>query len=625
MAAHLAAAGSHPLVQDAAGGRLASRHAAALTASGFRRDALWNSSPPNFPEIPIVSKPAPPSGPVVCISPMLASSSRVVSFRRSSRLPAIFTPSSLSSSAASSSSSLSPPPLVDLPPSASLSALTKLQQQPTPPAKPQNNIFPRSNHIADPLTFFDEEGNLIPGVVPPPLGEGIVFFYPAQHAKALRELDAPVEEENRADDEANGPAEGILPSEDLPTNSNMKRAKQYICPVENCGRRFADRSGLKYHNLSHTGERRYKCDQCPSTFKVNTQLTAHRTKVHAENRDAKTCNDCGRAYLRNHSCQKAVPTKSNKRKRISGGEDASEDEESSNSAGRLDLDDPDNGYSGDDPDDEPLPAQMATLQVVSDETKNASTEDSTVKTDMLTEGLDRDDDSPLAAKVNAIGPSHPRPCPNKGCSATFTDSAAFISHMLNHSSISRPSFKTKFPPGISFKAEELNTGGVQYTCGVCGDGYDSYNYLALHTQQVHGASLSTSRDPLADLIMKSEINPTTGEPLDPFNDLERLESKNARGNYYVQCIFCQKKFYRKNDIKSHLVSHSVDRPFGCEVAQCEAAFARRHDLFRHYRMKHHVSPPPSLGNSTNISAESAGAGGMVGSGGLNKRHRVSSS
>ncbi|KAI8851071.1 hypothetical protein BC829DRAFT_368754 [Chytridium lagenaria] len=45
---------------------------------------------------------------------------------------------------------------------------------------------------------------------------------------------------------------------------------------------------------------------------------------------------------------------------------------------------------------------------------------------------------------------------------------------------------------------------------------------------------------------------------------------------------CAKTFSRLHNLKSHLKTHTPDKPFGC--AYCSLAFRRNHDLKRHMRL-----------------------------------------
>ena len=53
--------------------------------------------------------------------------------------------------------------------------------------------------------------------------------------------------------------------------------KQYVCAVEGCGKRFLDSSKLKRHSLTHTGERPFLCpfEGCGKRFSLDFNLRSH--------------------------------------------------------------------------------------------------------------------------------------------------------------------------------------------------------------------------------------------------------------------------------------------------------------------------------------------------------------
>ena len=53
--------------------------------------------------------------------------------------------------------------------------------------------------------------------------------------------------------------------------------KQYMCQVEGCGKRFLDSSKLKRHSLTHTGERPFLCpfEGCGKRFSLDFNLRSH--------------------------------------------------------------------------------------------------------------------------------------------------------------------------------------------------------------------------------------------------------------------------------------------------------------------------------------------------------------
>lgn len=53
----------------------------------------------------------------------------------------------------------------------------------------------------------------------------------------------------------------------------------------------------------------------------------------------------------------------------------------------------------------------------------------------------------------------------------------------------------------------------------------------------------------------------------------------VHGNPRLQCDICLRQFKEARKLKSHLTTHSGDRPFKCN--QCPKGFTYRYGLLRH--------------------------------------------
>ena len=105
-----------------------------------------------------------------------------------------------------------------------------------------------------------------------------------------------------------------------------------------------------------------------------------------------------------------------------------------------------------------------------------------------------------------------------------------------------------------------------------------------------GPGASSSRDPSPNRIEKNRRSSTSSVPSrDYILDLADPERPNASPNAgqtrvqkhpaTFQCNLCPKRFTRAYNLRSHLRTHTDERPFVCTV--CGKAFARQHDRKRH--------------------------------------------
>jgi uncharacterized C2H2 Zn-finger protein len=109
--------------------------------------------------------------------------------------------------------------------------------------------------------------------------------------------------------------------------------------------------------------------------------------------------------------------------------------------------------------------------------------------------------------------------------------------------------------------------GEQHRCPHCSTTFRRYHNLKSHLL-THLPENITDRLALRESAVLSDRQPTPVVPESP--------AKERR------CPYCSTTFERSQDFKTHLLTHSQEKPYVCQT--CDARFQRLHDLKRHNKL-----------------------------------------
>ncbi|KAI1083223.1 hypothetical protein F5B20DRAFT_451656 [Whalleya microplaca] len=118
------------------------------------------------------------------------------------------------------------------------------------------------------------------------------------------------------------------------------------------------------------------------------------------------------------------------------------------------------------------------------------------------------------------------------------------------------------------------------------------------------------------------LPPTSNMPAPPARGMSMPMTPNQQGtprspnSKKHKCPFCETEFTRHHNLKSHLLTHSQEKPYVCQT--CNMRFRRLHDLKRHTKLhtgeKPHVCPKcdRKFARGDALARHSKGPGGCVG-------------
>jgi regulatory protein SWI5 len=182
-------------------------------------------------------------------------------------------------------------------------------------------------------------------------------------------------------------------------------------------------------------------------------------------------------------------------------------------------------------------------------------------------------------------------------SMTFTYSNA--SHVSSHASPAAPQSPSQTRYHASPSAEQLpffdETGGeVPLMAKQPIPVLQSSNPEATAPKSPGRAALSPRRMSISDLNLEPGISASIQETNITLDDIAQyIEGPDPADNKWI-CKFddCNKRFGRKENIKSHVQTHLDDRQFQCD--HCNKRFVRGHDLKRHAKIHTGTKPYPCL-------------------------------
>lgn len=169
--------------------------------------------------------------------------------------------------------------------------------------------------------------------------------------------------------------------------------------------------------------------------------------------------------------------------------------------------------------------------------------------------------------------SYPAICQH--CGKILHNKSQFQSHNMTHDGVVQCEVCKRYVKKISIRhhLRTVHYGDLIYTCNQCPMRFKYYHVRQKHLFDVHNITLKVFECKMCPLTFSSSSSRAV--------HIRKFHLKHRP----YKCTECNRAFFEKKDLASHMLCHTGEKNFECTV--CEKKFSRKKSLAEH--MKIHLN------------------------------------